>query len=100
MKNEDTQRVEIAIVREQAFIVSTSKILSQFEHVQMKTTLRDDISVALNIKRVLHRVDLDSERERDKKRDRKRERKERDREERDRERRDREQTQTDNSNEA
>jgi hypothetical protein len=78
----------IRIKREEAFIISTSRVSSQFEHVEIKTAIRKNTSVVSNIERAMHRADLISGRERD--RDRKRDRKRSS----DRERRDREREQT------
>ncbi len=89
--NEDVKKEdELArIDREEAFIVSTSRVSSQFEHVEIKTVIRDDTSIVSDIERVMHRADFASDRERE--RDRKRERERERRQKRERERRDREQ---------
>ncbi len=89
--NEDVKKENelVRIDREEAFIVSTSRVSSQFEHVEMKTVIRDDTSVVSDIERVMHRADLASDRRR--RRDRKRERRREQKRRRERERRDRRQ---------
>ncbi len=84
----------VRIDREEAFIVSTSRVFSQFKHVEMKTIIRDDISIVSNIERVMHRADFvsDKKRERDREREREREQKLKQKQRRERRRRDREQT--------
>jgi hypothetical protein len=84
----------IFIAKEETFNNSILRQLSQFERVQMKTTMSDEI---VNSKTVLavHRADSVSSKERDRRRDKKRD-KERDREQKRssvRERRDREREQ-------
>jgi hypothetical protein len=65
----------VRIDKEKAFIVSTSRVSSQFEHVEMKTVIRNNTSIVSDIERAMHRADLvsDRKRDRDKKRDKKRE---------------------------
>ncbi len=76
VKKDEIVRTE----REEAFIVSTSRVSSQFEHVEMKTIIKDDTIVASDIQRVMHRADLVSDRERDRSRNRERERRQEERE--------------------
>ncbi len=57
----------IQIEREEVFIVSTSRVSSQFEHVEMKTVIQENTSVVLNIERAIHCADLASDRKRDRK---------------------------------
>ncbi len=94
IKDVNVKKNEIVrIEREKAFVVSTSRVSLQFEHVEMKTIIRDDMIVASNIQRVMHRADFVSDRERDRDRDREREREQEKSRKRERERRDREREQ-------
>ncbi len=56
--------------REEAFIISTSRVSSQFEHVEMKTAIRENTSVVSDIERAMHRADPASGRKRGRGRER------------------------------
>jgi hypothetical protein len=60
--------------KEEIFIISTSRVSSQFEHVEIKRVIRKNTSIVSNIERAMYRANLvlDRKRDRDKKRDRKR----------------------------
>jgi hypothetical protein len=73
--------MNIFTAKEQAFENSTVRQFSQFERVQMKITLSDEMNSETAL--AIHRVDSVSDRERDRRRDRRRDKeREREREER------------------
>jgi hypothetical protein len=76
-------KVKTIIARERAFENSTLRQLSQFERLQMKTAMSNEMNSKATL--VVHQADSVSDKRRDKKRDKERERS-RDRERRNRER--------------
>ncbi len=71
-QNAENKRNEI-IKRKQIFETFIACLFSQFESVKMKTTLNNQKNVLFEIKNVVHRADLASERKRERKRERSRE---------------------------
>ncbi len=76
----------VQIEKEETFIISTSRVSSQFERIEIKTVIRENTSVVSDIERVMHCADFASDRKQDRDKKRNKER------ESDRERREREQT--------
>ncbi len=70
-KDEFVRIDKIRIDKEKVFIISTSRVSLQFEHVEMKIVIRENTSVVSDIERAMHRADFVSgrKRSRDKKRD-------------------------------
>ncbi len=71
----DTKVMKITTAKEQTFENSTLRALSQFERVQMKTMMSNEMNAKTAF--AVHRADSASDRERDRRRGRSREREQR-----------------------